>query len=41
MTNAGDENGALAIAQEQTSPALKAYALLGILDAKTPEQGKP
>jgi len=38
MTKAGQEKSALALATQQTSPALKAFALLGILAGKTAEQ---
>jgi RNA polymerase sigma factor (sigma-70 family) len=34
MTRAGDEPGALALAAKQTSPLLKAYALLGAAEGK-------
>ena len=38
MTKAGNEKGALALANEQSTPALKAHAFLGILEAKLPKQ---
>ncbi len=36
MTQAGKEEAARALADRQTTPAMKVYALLGILAAKTP-----
>ena len=39
LTKAGDEVAGLALANQQTSPGMKAYALLGIIDAKMPEAG--
>ena len=40
MTKAGKENDALALVEQQTSSTWKAYALLGILAAGIPEEGK-
>jgi hypothetical protein len=38
MTKAGNEKAALALANQQTTSGLKAYALLGMALAKTPEE---